>query len=232
MDLLPDWLRDWAITEMRELRRAKVAAVLLAAIAFGAGAVGMNWFNASEIRVLERENSALARGIGAVIEPPPTQSRMNWFPVAVGLFVFGCAVAAAAANNQRLVRELRTEVNVMDLAREKAARERDEAVILFKERRVLYAEEAFQRCSRMSFEDGDGTRVPPRVTIRFVSYTGDDQLARRIKQVLDEHVGWSSTFDNSNNPVLMRSEQFKVVFDTAMSLSYGELVRAFQEGDF
>jgi hypothetical protein len=136
-----------------------------------------------------------------------------------------------AVSNKRLVVRLDSERQQAQNDRLQAQNERDKTVKELQERRRRYALETFERCRRMVFYGGD-KEVPPTVTIRHCSYAGDDKIAERIKNVFDQYLRWPVNIDASNNPALERAERFKVVFDVGFTLSYGEVIRAFDEGDF
>jgi len=73
------------------------------------------------------------------------------------------------------------------------------------------------------------TRPDVRVTVRFAAYD-DYPLAQQIEAILREHTGWPITLDNRNDPVLRPSDEFKVIFGSAMHGTFGEVASAFSDG--
>jgi hypothetical protein len=74
-------------------------------------------------------------------------------------------------------------------------------------------------------------KVEVCVTIRFVGYSsGDFGLAKKIETILKQHTKWKINMDGSNNPALIPSNEFKVIFESAISGGFHELASAFAEG--
>lgn len=84
-----------------------------------------------------------------------------------------------------------------------------------------HAEDVLAWRSRMKF--GDKT---PTVTIRFAKYGADYKLAERIKKIFEKHTDWPVTLDNGNTPVLPEAGQFKVLVETAFTLSFDDVAWA------
>ena len=79
----------------------------------------------------------------------------------------------------------------------------------------------------MSFADG----VKPIVTIRSAAYGHDYALVREIERIFKEFTGWAVTLDGTNNPMLPQAEQFKVVFESGLTMSFDVIAHAFADGD-
>jgi hypothetical protein len=73
--------------------------------------------------------------------------------------------------------------------------------------------------------------IKPTVTIRSAAYGNDYALVTKIKTIIDEHLGWQVTLDGKNEPMLPQEGDFKVVFETAFTMSFQEVISAFAVGD-
>lgn len=90
--------------------------------------------------------------------------------------------------------------------------------------------------------DGESSRVAPtfrstktasevNVTIRFVGYASTDcGLAKQIESILQQDTSWKITLDGSNNPALRPNDEYKVIFESAMTGTFREVAVAFSEG--
>jgi len=233
--MLLESIRDWAFDEVREVKRAPVAIILLLAFGLVVGWWMAYQFYAERIEVLRLQISALERGIAAVrpiqaLSETAAPSAFWWL-----LTVFGIAISIAAITsalrNKRLVTELGEQAATSTALAAAITVERDTVTKTLKETKIDYALDTLRRYSHYAFKDGEQT-VKPTVTVRFCDYSGDDKLAQRIKEIFTEYTGWQVELDGQNKPPLLRADKFKVVFDVGMTvMTYGDLVYAFQQGE-
>lgn len=239
MDLSKVW--EWALHEVREVRRAPIAIVVLLVMGFILGWLAASGFYAERMEVLTLQRDSALAGRPAMPPPSPPLSQqlpsLNVIVGAVGgLCVFVSLLLFRSNRNKRVeakwllgrIDALQESVSEGLRANEKIADEKTKAEIALKDRRHQYAMEVLERYSNARFKDD----IKPRVTIRYCSYGQDYVIAQKIEAMFTQYVRWSVTKDASNNPALPRSDQFKVVFDVGMTvLTYGDLVHAFMEGD-
>jgi hypothetical protein len=108
---MPEWLKEWALAELRELSRAKVAAVLILAVGLSVGwLLARGYYTdlySERIAIMEQRISALSEGLNA---PPMNQSahsgehtiyRPNWLWLVVGAALVIALFATARASAKR-----------------------------------------------------------------------------------------------------------------------------------
>jgi hypothetical protein len=240
-----DAFQQWAVGEVREVRRAPFAIVVLVVFGFAAGWYVHAFFTSQQIQILELQRDTARAGIAlpARAASPPATLLFPYLSVRVAVFLAFVVIGvfALAWRNGRTIARLRRDGNAQNallLAKDdllhaaadlhgKLSHERDVAVIALKDKRYEYAMDTLRRYSMLRV-NGE----IPSVTIRCTSYGRDFELAEKVRGLFTQHVNWPVTLDVSNTPALPRAEQFKVVFDTGMTvLSYGDLIHAFAEGD-
>lgn len=122
------------------------------------------------------------------------------------------------------VTQLETKVSELDTDL-RLTRQREEALkTQLVNTKAEIARDELRRLGSMRFGDG---KVRPKVTIRFVGYLNDYELAKTIEKSFRDHTSWEVTLDGSNQPTLEPSGQFKVLFESAMFQSFDGLAHAF-----
>jgi hypothetical protein len=234
-------LRDWAFSELREMSRARTAAVLVAVLGFVGGWIAASRFYAERVAVMQLEIDALGRNLSLVREQPTAISPSTVLVVVViveSVLLF--AVAVSARRNKCLIDRVQPLADSTEAALQVACRERDKAVKDLIAKKTEYANGILERFSRLMFEgdnsmrpaDQPAPKVKPTVTIRYLHQGGDEQIVERAKNIFAEKLRWPVTVDANNNPALPTAGQFKVGFDVGNShLTYGELIHAFSEGN-
>ncbi len=104
--------------------------------------------------------------------------------------------------------------------------ERDGAQQALKTAKREFAHERLKWYSKMSFGG-----VKPTVTIRSAAYGNDYAIVQEIQKILKEFTGWEVALDGTNNPMLPQAEKFKVVFESAFTMSFDDVAFAFSDGD-
>lgn len=231
---MPDWIKEWVLTELRELTRAKVAAFLLALVTFGFGWWAASRFYAERIEVMQLQVAALERNLG-VVRPSPTPVSPN--TVLLGLVAIESAIVVAvvlsARRNKRMIQQADADLSGTRGLLDAAARlhgqlteERDKAVVALKDKKIDYALDLLRKHSRLLI---NGKK--PTVTIRYCRYGGDYELAERMRSIFSEYTGWSARIDGSNEPPLKQADKFKISFDVGMGMVFDDVAWAFSDGE-
>jgi hypothetical protein len=151
--------------------------------------------------------------------------------LSVGLVTLKTKGEAIDMGRLLTLQEIAEEHKEMALNQAELIAERDAAIAALKDRRNEYASETFSRYSHLKFKR-DGGDVQPHVTIRYCSYGGDLDIAKKMQGVFERVIHWPVVMDAANNPPLPRADQFKVIFDHGMAvMTFGDLERAFRESD-
>src|SRR4030095_2921384 len=119
------------------------------------------------------------------------------------------------------------EAKLVDLANrlQSITIERNQCLEAFKKYKGAIARERIAALATMTFN-----RQKPSITIKFASYGRDYALLKDLERILTES-GRTVSLDRSNNPALPQAQEYKVIFESGLTTSFGPLAGAFSEGE-
>ena len=190
--------KEWALNQVREVKQAKAAIVVLLVVGFMGGWAVARFVYAERIEVLLVQLDAAVAGRPVAAKPPnPVIVTTQWpgrtLWLVTGVTALACVLLIVSARrksteNKSLIKRTDTLQNDLRDSNE----QRDQAHAWVKNTKREHALEVLERYSHFRPREG---APPTKVTIRYASYGDDYELAQKIQELFTNYVRWPVTLE-------------------------------------